>query len=251
MTATALKDQQLLMARYLRDPGRHPAPAGVESRRLKIYEDLIYNNIEGFISGGFPVLRSLYRDADWHSLVRLFIDQHRCHTPYFLEISQEFLRFLMEVHQPRVVDPAFLAELAHYEWVELALDVSQDEVPEGGAVTILLEAVPLLSPLAWPLQYRFPVHRIGPSFRPGEEEAQPTFLVVYRNRDDQVGFMELNAVTARLLELIGQGGELDIRSLLAQLAAELGMAKDAILAPGVEQVAQLVDADVIILNSHH
>lgn len=251
MTETALKDQQLLMARYLRDPVRYPAPGGVESRRLKIYEDLIYNNIEGFISGGFPVLRSLYRDDDWHSLVRLFIDQHRCHTPYFLEISQEFLRFLMEVHQPRAVDPAFLAELAHYEWVELALDVSQDEVAEGGTVNNLLEAVPLLSPLAWPLQYRFPVHRIGPAFRPGEEEAQPTFLVVYRNRDDQVGFMEINAVTARLLELIGQAGELDIRTLLAQLAAELGMAKDAILAPGVEQVAQLVDADVIILNSHH
>ena len=32
------------------------APAGIESRRMKIYNDLIYNNIEGFISGGDDVL---------------------------------------------------------------------------------------------------------------------------------------------------------------------------------------------------
>ena len=96
MASTGLKDSQMQMARYLRDPTKQPPPAGVESRRLKIYEDLIYNNIEGFLSGGFPVLRSLYSHADWHPLVRTFIDQHRCHTPYFLEISQEFLKFLME-----------------------------------------------------------------------------------------------------------------------------------------------------------
>ena len=83
-----MRDSQLTMARYLRDPAGNPPPEGVEERRLKVYEDLVYNNIEGFISGGFPVLRSLYADADWHGLVRLFIDQHRCRSPYFLEISQ-------------------------------------------------------------------------------------------------------------------------------------------------------------------
>ncbi|MCP4827546.1 MAG: DUF2063 domain-containing protein, partial [Proteobacteria bacterium] len=46
----------MIMARYLRDPQNNPPPEDVEQRRLKIYEDLIYNNIEGFISSGFPVL---------------------------------------------------------------------------------------------------------------------------------------------------------------------------------------------------
>ena len=117
------------MARYLRDPAHNPPPEGVESRRLKIYEDLVYNNIEGFISSGFPVLRSLYEDEDWHSMVRCFIDQHQCHSPYFLEISQEFVQFLMQDYQLRAADPVFMAELAHYEWVELALDIAQEELP--------------------------------------------------------------------------------------------------------------------------
>ena len=58
MRPVALREQQMSMARHLRDPEHVPGPEGVEARRLKIYQDLIYKNIEGFISGGFPVLRS-------------------------------------------------------------------------------------------------------------------------------------------------------------------------------------------------
>ena len=114
------------MARYLRNPEGETPPAGVEARRLKIYEELVYNNIENFINTGVPVLRSLYEKEDWRELVRAFMQQHRCHSPYFLEISQEFLQFLMQDHVRRPCDPPFMTELAHYEWVELALDVSQE-----------------------------------------------------------------------------------------------------------------------------
>jgi len=179
MSALSLRDSQLQMARFLRNPDTEPAPDGIESRRLKIYQDLIYNNIEGFISGGFPVLRSLYSDISWHELVRLFIDGHRCHTPYFLEISQEFINFLMADFTPRECDPPFMAELAHYEWVELALDVSQEEIqcdsvdPDSDP----LEGVPVLSPLAWILSYQYPVHEIGMDNQP-EEAGEPVYLAV-------------------------------------------------------------------------
>ena len=114
MTASHLRESQLAMAAHLRDPDRAPPPQGIEDRRLKIYRDLIYNNIEGFVSGGFPVLRSLYDDVQWEELVRLFMDGHRCKSPYFLEISQEFIGYLMNEHQLRDCDPEFMAELAHY-----------------------------------------------------------------------------------------------------------------------------------------
>ena len=105
MAGLTLRESQMQMARYLRDPATEPPPAGVEPRRLQVYSELIYNNIEGFISGAFPVLRSLYVPAEWHELVRMFIDQHRCRTPYFLEISQEFLAFLMQDFRARECDP--------------------------------------------------------------------------------------------------------------------------------------------------
>ena len=244
MSQSPLRDSQLRMARYLRDPANETPPEGVEARRLKIYQDLIYNNIEGFISSGFPVLRTLYNDSDWHALVRQFIDGHRCHTPYFLEISQEFLRFLTEDHSPRDCDPPFLNELAHYEWVELGLDVAVEEVPEDVAEQDLRTLQVHLSPLAWILVYQYPVHQIGAGFQP-REAAELTFLAVYRDRSDKVQFMALNGAMARLLELVRDGGGQSLPTVLAQLAAELGLEVDAIAGFAVDELNRLRSLDVI------
>ena len=234
----------MLMARFLSDPQGQHAPEGVEERRLKIYRDLVYNNVEGFISGGFPVLRSLYQDEDWHQLVREFIDQHRCHTPYFLEISQEFLKFLMQRDESGPNDPPFLLELAHYEWVELALDVAEEQLAEATAEYALLSSVPQLSPLAWVLSYQYPVHLIGPGFQPSVAE-QPTYLVVYRDRCDKVCFVQLNAATARMLELVRDNEVASVQELLATLAAELGMEEAAVLDFGAAQMVEFIKQSVV------
>lgn len=212
---------QFDFAAHLRDPDHVPAPDDVEDRRMAIYRDLIFNNIEGFISSGFPITRQLYSDAGWHRLVRDFIRHHKAHTPYFLEIGEEFLHYLQN-QRDLSGEPPFLLELAHYEWVELALDVSTetfpgDVNPDGDPMT----EQPVVSPLAWNLSYQFPVHRIGPTFQPAQPPAQPTFLVVYRNRDDQVQFMEANAATSRLLTLLDGEDRLTGQGALEILAREL------------------------------
>jgi hypothetical protein len=243
MSAIPLRDQQLAMARHLRNPDQVPGPEGVEPRRLKIYQDLIYKNLEGFISGAFPVLRSLYADDGWRELVRKFMDGHRCHSPYFLEISQEFLQYLMEEHVTRECDPPFLAQLAHYEWVELALDVSEEVHPEASYQGDLRDAVLTLSPLAWSLRYAYPVHRIGPGFQAGEGE--PCYLVVYRDRTDAVRFMELNEATARLLDLFRDNRVNPVSVLLEQLAGELGLDRGTLMSFGGDQVKQFLENSIL------
>jgi hypothetical protein len=42
-----------------------------------------------------------------------------------------------------------MLQLAHYEWVELALDVSTLDFPEVRQEGDLLESRPVISPLAW------------------------------------------------------------------------------------------------------
>lgn len=250
MSAASLRDSQLEMARFLRDPDHQPAPQGVEPRRLAIYQRLVYNNIESFISSGFPVLRSLYdgREDDWHALVRQFIEVHRCHTPYFLEISQEFIDFLMNHYQRTELDPVFMAELAHYEWVELALDVSEAQLPPAQEVDDVLAAIPGLSPLAWLLSYQFPVHRIGPGYQP-REAAEPSYLVVYRDRDDRVQFMELTPATARLLELTRDNSQATVAEILHNLATELGMPAEQILAFGIGQFETFIEQTLVTVAS--
>lgn len=245
--AATLREQQLDLARYLRNPQANPAPEGIEQRRLDVYDNLVFSNIEGFLRGGFPVLRSLYDEEQWRELVRCFIETHRCQSPFFLEISQEFLQFLMQEYTPRDCDPPFMAELAHYEWVELALDVSSETIPVAVPVDDLMASVPRLSPVAWLLSYSFPVHQIGPGFRP-TEAAQPTYLAVYRDREDTVRFMELNPASARLLELARDNQDSSCLEILQQLAAELGADPAAISDFGAGQLRQFAEASVICLD---
>jgi hypothetical protein len=155
-------------------------------------------------------------------MIRDFMVRHRCQTPYFLEISQEFIRYLQQVRQPQARDPEYMLELAHYEWVELALDVADVEPDWTGidANGDLLEGRPVVSATAWSLAYHYPVHRIGPGWQPEAGSQEHTWLIVYRNREDTVKFMEINAVTARLLELIVANERMSGRQALQQLAIE-------------------------------
>lgn len=211
---------QYRFAAHLRDPRRHPAPRGIEERRLKVYRELFYNNVESFLASGFPVLRRITPDRRWHAMARDFLARHESHQPLFHRIAEEFLKYLERERGAVKGDPPFLRELAHYEWVELALSVSDAEFPPADPAGDLLDGVPLLSPVAWPLAYRFPVHRIGPAFQPAKPGESPTHLVVWRNRDDEVKFMEANAVTARVLQLMS-GGRRSGRAILRQVAREL------------------------------
>lgn len=174
--------RQYAFAAHLRDPEHCPAPADLEDRRVAIYRDLIFNNVESLLAGGFPVLHGLLSPDDWRAMVRDFLVRHRAHTPLFLELAQEFLDYLHRERGPRPEDPPFLLELAHYEWVELALliapdDPSSPDTPDSGPDLSgvdpngdLLAGAPLVSPLAWSLAYRFPVHRIEPAAYPGSPQ---------------------------------------------------------------------------------
>ena len=71
------------------------------------------------------------------------------------------------------------------------------------------------------MSYQYPVHRISPDFQPSEPGDQPTYLLVYRDADDEVGFLELNPVSARLFSLIQEQSEQTGLQLLELITAEL------------------------------
>lgn len=246
-TLPTFQQTQYAFAAHLRDPDANPAPPDIEDRRMKIYRELVYNNIESFIATGFPVLRQLIADQPWHALVRDFVSRHCSHSPYFLEISQEFLNYLQEERQSLVTDPPFMLELAHYEWVELALDVAEDDLPALSSTPVDVMAESLqVSPLAWRLSYQYPVHLIGPEYQPAEPPEQPTFLVVYRNREHRVKFLESNAVTIRLLQLL-EARRCNGLDALQAIATELEHDNpDAIIAHGAELLERLYQLDIVV-----
>lgn len=242
--------RQIAFAAHIRDPQHTPRPADVDARHMGIYRDLFFNNLDGFLADTLPVLHSLLDATHWEALIRDFMVRHRAHSPYFLDIPREFLSYLDQergAHSPeqfpeQFQDPPFLRELAHYEWIELALSVHDAEIDLADIDRNgdLLENHPLLSPLAWPLQYRFPVQRIGADYRPTEPPAEPTHLLVYRDAEDTVRFLELNPVSARLLNLLAEHVDDTAytgRQALETIARELRHPQpEHVIAHGVEQL---------------
>ena len=241
----AFQRAQFELAAHIRNPESNPAPEGIEERRLEIYRSLFFNNIESFIANGFPILKSITDPERWTAMVRDFVHRHQSHSPYFLDIGSEFLHYLQSERIPQPQDPLFMLQLAHYEWVELALDVSVLEFPEVTIDGDLLEDRPVVSPLAWAMSYNYPVHLIGPDFQPTEESADATHIIIYRDRQMQVGFMEINQTTQRLLEILDKD-KLTGRAALLQLTAELEYSNpDAILEFGASLLSQLRSKDII------
>jgi hypothetical protein len=244
-----LKKQLYEFAAHIRDPENIPAPAQIEDRRMGIYRDLFFNNIQGFLGNTFPVLKSLYDEDQWVELVRSFYALHRCQSPYFLEISREFLDYLQSEHRMRQIDPPFLFELAHYEWIELALSISQEE-PDLQQVDIessLLNGHPVMSPLALLLTYAWPVHKIKPEFQPEQPAEQPVCIIVYRDSDDEVQFTEINLVTAKLLQQLELNKDISSADVLNEIAAELGHENtQAILTSGLEILQGLKQKGIIL-----
>ncbi len=216
---------------HLRDPDHCPAPAGIEDRRMGIYRDLVFCNVEMFLSANFPVIRTLYDEAAWNALTRDFLREHQCHTPLFPEFGREFLRYVEARQQRGTDDPPFLLELAHYEWAELALSLDENDITEiqHNPAGDLLTGVPVVSPLACVLGYRYPVQLIGPDFRPDEAPAQPTLLLLVRGRDDEVRFHEIDALSAMLIEHLQENTRLSGLECLDALLAERGDADSAAL----------------------
>ncbi len=241
--AGEFQDRQYAFAAHIRDPDNVPAPEGIEARRMAIYRKLFFNNLFNLLGTFFPVLRKIHDDAGWRRFVRGFMRGHVAHTPYFLQLPAEFLAWLQDEFEPADDDFPFLAELAHYEYAELALSTS-DEVDDLAGVDPggdLLSGVPVKSALAWAYAYRYPVHRISPDYLPAEPAEQPLYLALYRDAQDSVGFLELNAVTAALLEDIDNNpANLTGEALLRALADKIGYPDtDALVAHGAAALREM------------
>ena len=132
-----------------------------------------------------------------------------------------------------------------YEWRELEVDQHPAAVPRvhlPPAEDCLLR----LNPTLQNLHYHWPVHRISPEFIPTQPQA--TFLLVYRNFEHRVQFMEINAVTSALLQLLQEGPK-SSQQLLDMLAENLPqIPRSSLLEFGQPLLHQLLMQNVLLIG---
>ncbi len=239
------QNHQAAFAAYIRNPEINPLPDGVKPERMAMYRELFFNNIDGFLTANFPVLHCLFDEQNWQNLVQDFFSKHVCHTPHFSEIPEEFLTYLQNERQ-NLTDLPFLFELAHYEWVEMALSISDAESVQI-SIEQLTQTKLRLSPLACLLAYQFPVQHISPEFLPLTVPEQATFLVAYRNEDDGVQFLKITPLTYQLLQLIEtQSGQLAETYLMQLVDFVPTIAEQTLKEKGLEILQDFVQRGAII-----
>lgn len=245
----SFQDVQYVFTQHMRDPENNPAPEGIEDRRLKIYRELVYNNIEGFMASSFPILRKIIADEQWHPMMRDYVSNHQAHTPLFPKMPQEFIQYLEHERTEHAEDYPFLLELAHYEWIETSISMGSREISFEGIDEQgdLLEGIPVLSPLAMPLAYQWPVHKISPDFLPESLPEQATYIVIYRDRHDEVGFIELNPVSAKLLEECSSSNNKIGKEILLSIVEQLQHPNpEAVIKGGLEIMQDFKNKDIIL-----
>ncbi len=216
-----LNDFQESYSTYLRTP-TGDCPTGIPARRSQVYEELVFNNTSGFIDKCFPVAKSILDAEQWLHLIKLFFKEWSCHTPYFSKIPHEFVEYINDgpsvdasIHPEGI--PDWLGSLLHYEWIELEVELSTKNVAiatSADTPEALLTTEVMSNPTLMNLQYDWPVHNISPDSVPSNPIL--TLLLVYRTAAHTVEFMEVNALTAALLQIIdAQPGP--VTSILGEL----------------------------------
>ena len=189
---------------HLRDPKRHDKPDGVNDQRMRIYREIVFNNFLASVRACFPVLSQVLGKRRFGKLVRACFYAQPFASPLFADIPKTFVDYLQTGTMPSADVPAFAAQLAHYEWVELALSRQIETLDDATNRTQLATSdglrpcvlqLPVVHRL---LHYDYPVQCI--SKKNAHPAPDATFLLVYRTPDYQVRFIQLNAITFQLLQ---------------------------------------------------
>jgi hypothetical protein len=185
---------------------------------MAVYRELFFNNILDTLGNAFPILSRLLTEAQWQKLCETFFAEHRCETPYLSHVPGEFVEYVLE-HRGRY--PRWLPELAQWEWTELELFLAPDaDLNTAGGARHLLDGIPLLSLLLRLHAFDYPVHRLGPDNPPGEPGGQPCYLLAWRKRDHTIGFLELNTLSALLVQRLRDNRRYSGHELLCRIADE-------------------------------
>lgn len=173
----------------IRTQGKSPAPSGTADRGMKQYRKLMLNNISGFIDACFPVLQKMVGQKTWDAWCLDFYAHTELTTPYFRDIPKHFVEWLERKAKKGKVED-YWAELAHWEWVELAVSQS----PDAGQKTKKKNHINVTAKLE---HYAYPVHTFTAKRK---VVAGETFLMSWRMHDGSVRFMELTEPSYRLLK---------------------------------------------------
>lgn len=103
--------------------------AGGVQNRIETYQGLVAHRFYEVLGGAFPILRTRVSDAAWAAAVEAFVAD-KPKSPYIWESPKEFMRF---IQRQKLLGAPWLADLMWFEWMEIELIMTPDEMVEQTA----------------------------------------------------------------------------------------------------------------------
>lgn len=245
---TSFQTVQKQFTHAIRNPEQAKPKSEDEARRLAVYQSLFFNNITNFLESGFPVIFDILTEEQGIELTRHFFAEHHCRSPYFAQISKEFVEYLSSAPDCLSAFPDWLPELAHYEWMELDVSIRKTSAPVSFWKDESFPNRLRVSPLASLVSYAYPVHLLGPDFTAPEMSDNRHYYVIYRNHDDGVDFMVLNPLTAMLINMIEQSDEaMSVEAVVTSLCKQVPALPPQQIETGAQQtLSEMLKRGIVI-----
>ncbi len=214
------------------------------------FVELSLEETEQLIAQALPATRRRLGADRWWALVRDFCSLYYCCEPELHKVAEEVLDYLDGAHRGATSGyPGWLCDLAHYEWLHLALRAAPAAVPQAPPVDPegdLLQGAPVLSHLAWLVSYDYPVRQMVAGEAQQGPLPQAQHLLLFRDRNEKVHVQEPDAFTAQLLERIEADPELTGAAAIATAAEAVGLPAAVWTEHGAQLLASLRRSGVLI-----
>lgn len=174
----------------------NPSSTRFDQDKVQLYQSLLRNNLDACVNRCFPILRQLLPSKIWAELIINFLAQGKGKTPLYLQLPYEFVEYIQE--NPIEGYP-FAADLAHYEWIELDLEMADCNEKPHLNIPPVLDVPWRLAAASRLLAYDFPVDTI--SVQHGPQEPSPCYFLVHK-QDVQVVFIKLSVQSYQILQLM-------------------------------------------------
>lgn len=195
----------MALAAHLRAPAAQPCPVELDTRAALLYRDMLADNFDAALRACFPIWIRCLGEANYLYWRDHFIAEHACRSPFFRQIPDEFMAYLSQNPDTLKARLPYALELAHLEWLELALSVAQTEElsdhTESKRQNPWTDVLQLNSAHAL-VQYAHPVHHLmmHPKFTEAPNlDPNPVSLYLYRDRDEIVQMLEPDTLSLQIL----------------------------------------------------
>jgi hypothetical protein len=233
---------QFALARHLRDLLGVSAPVGVSLADAAACTQDMVTHVSEVLAPAFPVTCALLGDEMWEHAVRLFLKDAQPHTPWASTTQRAFVDHVCENPDMQRL-PAWLQDLAHFEWLQNAVNTTPVSWPACDADADVMHHAVVLNPTHVEAAYEWPVHGIDTDHQP--DDMQSTYVSMLRDKDDTVHVLESSVFRGQLIDLLrdGQTGEQAFMVLAMWLSHP---EPEAFVREGAEVMAQLQREGIVL-----